>query len=417
MDAKKKKRDILPELLATASPETLRDLLRHLAAFQIEVRRECLEYLKMHVPLSPENRKVSDGEDVLLLWSELAPDLDELNEYGGGDYGMADHVAGLLYEIQEKLSGKNIALEYRQELLGELLPYIESGNAGLDDQLYEVAYACCYEDADWRRLAEAFEKMKGDWKIGRARVIYRKIGDREKYLALRKLKMEVGADYHDLATFYWDDGEKEKAVAVAEQGLQTGHGRMDELRAFLADRAKESGDRKRYLDLHFAQTADHLTLEKYTAFKELCSHAEWEAFEGRILERLDDAWHGEQLKIRMHRQEYEHAITILLNERYPIRAWDNGYELQAAKKLESYFPEEVLKFYMSGLGNLKANAVRKEYFRKAKVMDRIRLLIVGVLGQEERWLDLAREVKLANLKRPAFQEEFAAVIPGWRQIQ
>ena len=417
MDEKKTKRDILPELLETASPETLRDLLRHLAAFQTEVRRECLEYLKMHVPLSSEHRKASDGEAALLLWSELAPDLDELNEYGGGDYGMVDNVASRLYEIQEKLSSKNIDLEYRQELLDDILPYIESGNAGLDDELYDVAYACCYEDTDWRRLAEAFERMKGEWKIRHARVIYRKIGDREKYLSLRQLKMEVGADYHDLATFYWDEGKKENAIAVAEQGLQKGQGRMDELRAFLADRAKESGDRKRYLDLHFAQTTDHLTLEKYTAFKKLCSHAEWEAFEGRILERLDDAWHSEQLKIRMHRQEYEHAITILMNARYPVHSWDNGYELQAAKKLESYFPEEVLKFYMSGLGNLKANAVRKEYARKAKVMNRIRLLIMGVLRQEERWLDLAREVKRANLKRPAFQEEFAAIIPGWRQIQ
>jgi hypothetical protein len=417
MDAKKRKREILPELLKAASPETLRDLLRQLAASQIEVRRECLEYLKRHVPLSSERKKMSDGEAALLLWSGLAPDLEELNEYGGGDYGLVNHVADLLYEIQERLNGKNIDSEYRQELLDEVLPYIESGNAGLDDQLYDVAYACCYEDADWRRLAEAFEKMKGEWKISRARVIYRKIGDREKYLALRKLKMEVGADYYDLATFYWDEGEKEKAVAVAEQGLQKGQGRMDELRVFLADRAVESGDRKRYLDLQFAQTTEHLTLEKYRAFKKLCSHAEWETFEVRILKRLDDAWHSEQLKIRMHRQEYEHAITILIKGRYPIHAWDNGYELQAAKKLEIYFPEEVLKYYMSGLGNLKANAVRNEYARRAKVMDRIRLLIAGVLNQEERWLDFAREVKLANLKRPAFQEEFAAVIPGWRQIE
>jgi hypothetical protein len=416
MGTKKKKRDILSELLAAASPETLRNLLHQLAASEIEVGRECLEYLKRHVPLSSEHKKMSDGEAVLLLWSELAPDLDELNEYGGGDDGTVDHVADLLYEIQEKLDGRNIDSEYRQELLDEVLPYIESGNAGLDDQLYAVAYACCYEDADWRRLAEELERMKGEWKIGRARAIYRKIGDREKYLVLRKLKMEVGADYHDLATFYWDEGEKEKAVAVAEQGLQKGQGRMDELRAFLADRARKSGDRKRYLDLQFAQTIDHLTLEKYRAFKKLCSHTEWETYEGRILKRLDDAWHSEQLKIRMHRQEYEHAITILIKGKYPVHAWEGGYELKAAKKLESYFPEEILKFYMSGLGNLRTNAVRNEYTRKAKVMDRIRLLLLGVLNQEDRWLDFARKVKLANLNRPAFQEEFAAVIPGWRQI-
>lgn len=417
MNAKKRKRDILPELLSAASPETLRNLLQHLATSQLEVRRECLEYLKKHVPLSSEHKKMSDGETVLLLWSELAPDLEELNEYGGGDYGLVDHVAGLLYEIQEKLAKKNIDSEYRQELLEEVLPYIEKGNAGLDDQLTDVAYACCYEDADWRRLAEALESMKGDWKIGLARDIYRRLGDREKYLALRKLKMQYGGDYYDLATFYLDEGEKEKAFAVAEQGLQKGQGRMDELRTFLADHAEKTGDRKRYMDLQFAQTTDHLTLEKYKTFKKLCSNAEWEMFEGRVLKRLGDAWNSKQLKIRMHRQEYELALAVLIKGSYPVHAWDGGYELQAAKKLESYFPEEVLKYYISGLGNLKANAVRKEYARKAKVMDKIRLLIVEVLGQDGRWLDFARKVKLANLKRPAFQEEFAAVIPGWRQIK
>jgi hypothetical protein len=152
MDAKKEKRDILPELLTAASPETLRDLLHQLAASQIEVHRECLEYLKRHVPLSSERKKMSDGEAVLLLWSELAADLEELNEYGGGDYEMVNHVTDLLYEIQNRLNEKNIDSEYRQELLNKVLPYIESGNAGLDDQLYDVAYACCYEDADWRQI-------------------------------------------------------------------------------------------------------------------------------------------------------------------------------------------------------------------------------------------------------------------------
>ena len=40
------------------------------------------------------------------LNAELAPDLDELDEYGGGDYGLVDHVGTLLYEIEQKLSKK-----------------------------------------------------------------------------------------------------------------------------------------------------------------------------------------------------------------------------------------------------------------------------------------------------------------------
>ncbi|MCK5269084.1 MAG: hypothetical protein KAR07_12965, partial [Spirochaetes bacterium] len=121
-----------------------------------------------------------------------------------------------------------------------------------------------------RGLAEAFEVMQGDWKLSNARRIYRRLGDRDKYLELRADHMTYGADYHDLATFYWEAGEKEKALQVAEKGLRKGTGWMDELRQFVAGRAKKSGDRKKYLTLQFAQATDGLTLEKYKAFKKLC---------------------------------------------------------------------------------------------------------------------------------------------------
>jgi hypothetical protein len=118
MDAKKKKRDILSEMLTAASPETLRNLLRQLAASQIEVRQECLEYLKRHVPLSSERKKMSDGEAVLLLWSELALDLEELNEYGGGDYGLVNHVADLRNMHGGKCRSKTAAL-IKSQLQGQ----------------------------------------------------------------------------------------------------------------------------------------------------------------------------------------------------------------------------------------------------------------------------------------------------------
>ena len=179
-------------------------------------------------------------------------------------------MAELLDQIQTQLDLKKVRLDDRREILDKVLPYIESGNAGMDDMLYEVAYAACYDDADLRGLAEAFEAMQGDWKVDNARRIYRRIGDRDKYLELRTRHMEYGADYHDLATFYWESGEKEKALQVAEEGLRKGKGRMDELRRFVADRAKESGDREKYLALQFDQATDGLTLEKYKAFKKMC---------------------------------------------------------------------------------------------------------------------------------------------------
>jgi len=416
MARKRKPDDPLVALLASAPHRVLADILVRIAATRPDVRRECFDYLKKHVPLSNSQQKQSDGEVLLAYWSELVPDLSELDDYGGGDYDQADHVASLLYEIEQMLSRKKIDAGYRRELLNNVLPYIDSGNAGLDDDLYALAYAACYDDHDLRLLAEAFEAMQGEWKIEHARRIYRKIGDRDKYLELRNHKMVYGGDYHDLASFYWKAGEKMKAMQVAEEGLHKGQGRMDELRQFVAQRAKDTGNRERYLELQYAQAIDHLTCDKYKAFRKLCTAAEWKAYGAKILARVKDAWESEQLRIHMHRKDYDKAVAVLSRGRYPLTAWDSDYQLQTAKRLERRFPEEILKYYLSGLGNLKSNAMRKEYACKAQVMAKVRRLLVEVLRDRNRWHTFATKVKQDNIKRPAFQEEFTKVVPGWREL-
>ena len=416
MAKKPKKTDALAELLAAGSSKVLRDLILQLAANRSDVRRECLDFLKTHVSVSKTLEKRSEGEIVLALWSELEPDLDELDEYGGGDYATEAQVAELLDQIRRQLDSNKVGSDYRREILDRVLPFIESGNAGIDDMLYEVAYATCYDDADLRGLAKAFEAMQGDWKVANARRIYRQIGDRAKYLELRLQKMTYGADYHDLATFYWKAGNKEKAIQVAEEGLGKGKGRMDELRRFVADRAKTAGNREKYLAIEFDQAMDGLTLQKYRAFKKMCKKAEWARFESKVLAYLKNAWRTEQLKIRMHRKEYAEAVAVLTKGRYPTMHWDGGDEIRIAKKLEKRYPEEILKYYLSGLGNLTANATRKEYARKARVMVKVRRLLVEVIGDKARWKKFAAKVKQDNIRRPAFQQEFAKVLPDWREL-
>jgi len=352
----------------------------------------------------------------MALWWELYPDLEELDSYGGGDDETVDHVAGLIDDIQEKLAGKQIDGSIRRQLLDEVIPFIKSGNAGLDDSLYDLAYSTCYSDEDWRRLAEALEALDRDWPTDHARRIYRKLGDREKYLELRCKKLVYGMDYHDLASFCWDEGDREKALAVAEEGEKKGQGRMDELRKFLSDRALESGNRERYLALQFEQTTDHLTLAGYKAFKKICTAEEWSEHEPQLIKRLDDAWTSERLKILMHRKEYDKALAVLLKAKYPIRAWDSGEELQTANQLETRFPDQILTYYLSGLGGLNSNSIRKDYAQRAGVMLKVRHVMVDILKDEKRWEAFAGKVKRDNLRRPAFQEEFARIIPGWREL-
>ena len=269
---------------------------------------------------------------------------------------------------------------------------------------------------DWRVLAAALEAIGREWPTDHARGIYRKLGDREKYLELRHKKLVYGGDYHDLASFYWDEGNREKAIAVAEKGEKKGQGRMDELRKFLSDRAIESGNRGQYLALQFEQTTDHLTLDGYKAFKKICTAEEWSEHEPQLIEKLDDAWTSERLKILMHRKEYEKALAVLLKEKYPWRAWDSGDELRTAKQLETRFPDQIFTYYVSGLGNLNSNATRKEYAERANVLLKVRHMLVDILKDENRWKVFAGKIKRDNLRRPAFQEEFARIVPGWREL-
>ena len=156
MAKKPKKDDALNELLSAASHKVLSKLILELAAEYPDVRRECFDFLKSQVSISEALIQRSEGEAVLALWSELVPDLEELDDYGGGDYATSDHVADLLYQIQKRLDSQKVDADSRQEILDLALPFIESSNAGLDDMLYDVAYAACYDDDDLRSLAQDF---------------------------------------------------------------------------------------------------------------------------------------------------------------------------------------------------------------------------------------------------------------------
>ena len=106
MARKRKQDDPLAALLKTATKDKLVDLLVRVAGTRPDVRRECLDYLNRHTALSPSRKKQSEGEKLLALWDELAPDLDELDAYGGGDYDVDIHVSSLLQEIALTLSRK-----------------------------------------------------------------------------------------------------------------------------------------------------------------------------------------------------------------------------------------------------------------------------------------------------------------------
>jgi hypothetical protein len=414
MNNEKTSSDSLTDVLTGVPHEILVDLIETLIQNRPGVRSDCFEYLKKHVTLTPQQQSSAEGDLVMELWGELLPDLEELDNLGGGSREMENNVYDLMHKIEQKLNSKLVDEDIRRDLLEEILPFIVSGNAGMDDSLYELAYAACYTDENLHVLAQAFEAMNADWPRNHAMRIYRKLGDRDKYLELRHKKLIYGGDYYDLATFYWDEGDPAKALSVAEEGMEKGQGRMDELRQFLSDRAREGGNREKYLELQFESAIEYLTLEKYKAFKSLCTEEEWKTYDGKLLQQRNRIRGSELVGIFIYREEYKLALDALLKIKYP--EWESDPALQVAKQLESRFPEKILAYYLSGFNGRSRDTTRSGYAARARIMLKIRGVLLDVLKDEARWKQFARPFKLENRRRPALQDEFGNVIPDWRNL-
>jgi len=410
-------KDPLINMLNAATKNDLIELVKELIGNDISIRRVCIDNLKGKVTVSSSIHDSAESSAALTLWYELELELSELDEYGGGDYSTEEDVGEGLYQLYEKLTEITLTEEDRDELLDEVFSYIKSGNAGMDDILYDITYATCKNDDDLRELAERFEDLKQDWPIGHARRIYRKIGDHKKYLELRSLKMCYGLDYYDLVSFYWENGEKKKAIDTALKGMKLAEGRMDELRMFLAERAKEAGDRETYLDYNFSQKTDRLTLSSYKEFEKECRKDEWEKYEPKLVDMLKKNFNIQAVKIYLYREEHEKALQYYKTPFRSTYYYPGQSEVfSVAKELEVRYPTQILEFYKSSIGNLNISTSRKNYSQNAVAVARVRRVLVDVMKKPDEWKKYALPIKLNNIKRPAFQDEFARVIPEWNSL-
>ena len=94
-----KKDTALAKLISVAPPKALSELILNLAEDDPGIRRQCFDYLKENTSVSKMLERQSEGEAIMSIWAELLPDLEDLDAYGGGPYGVEDQVWELLCEL------------------------------------------------------------------------------------------------------------------------------------------------------------------------------------------------------------------------------------------------------------------------------------------------------------------------------
>lgn len=402
----------LDTLIDSAPIEVLRELARSVAAKHPTLRPMCLDILSRHLPSGDAAKAAAAAASARALWSEAAAIIDDFSTFGGGPEEDEAALMDLLSDLSKRVP--DLPRADRRGLLDACLACIARGNSGLEDSLYEFAYACCPDDADLRHLAGRLEATGDDWPNHHAREIYRRLGDRENYLRLRLREMRYGLDYYDLATYYLENGERDKAVQTARDGIAQAEGRMDELRSFYAKELRRTGDRGAALELEFENMLERLSPKTYTSFRAQCSNDEWQRFEPRFLASLPSRRTATRIDIHMARGEHEAAVRLLASVRFDTSMSESV--LQAASTLEAGFPGEVLSFYRSGLGRTDQSAPRWEYAQWANIIAKMRHLWVDVLGTPDAWAAFARELQAQSQRRPAMREEFRKVLGDWDTV-
>ncbi|MBU1053845.1 MAG: hypothetical protein KKC46_08450 [Proteobacteria bacterium] len=168
---------------------------------------------------------------------------------------------------------------------------------------------------------------------------------------------------------------------------------------------------------YFSQQTDRLTLTSYKEFEKECRSEEWEKYEAKILDLLKKDFNIQAVKIYLYRKEYGKALQFFkTHSGYSYYYNVNSEVFSVAKGLEVRYPTQILLFYKLSVGNLNVSTSRKVYSENAVAVARVRRVLVDVMKRPDEWKKYALPIKLNNIKRPAFQEEFSRIIPDWKNL-
>jgi hypothetical protein len=356
-----------------------------------------------------------------------------------------------LHKISELEEKGSISTEAKFEFLDEAFVQYDYGNSGLDDALMDAFFGICKTKEEWEYLVEKLKKKPSRWRDKLIMDIQKEyLHDGKAYLDLRMGNLQYGLDYWDLATFYQEKGDAQKALDIAEQGIVKGEGGCTELFQFLFDHFSQKEDtnnlerivatalarkteQKEMLDqlFHYYKTQRNYEKAKekllkayefvghkgyyseYKRMKGFLKKSDWELIEPTIIKDSKEKDIAGYLQICMDKNLKETVVETILHP--PNRQW--GWFMEPdfdtfADQLTAEFPEKILEYYWKKTYNSIAEGKRGTYQTAGKYLNKIKRIYIDVLKDESRWNQRFSDLKTEFKKRPAFLEEVGIILEG-----
>ena len=240
----------LEDVLSDLPKEKLANILARLADMSAANMQAIAAAVGKQKPsLQRAAARRSADERASSLLAEIEDIASEFNEYGGGPREDEERVCGFCRDLQRLLEKQAVSPDIRAQAIESILEQVVQGNSGVDDLLTETAFWAAKTRDDWRSVIEKLEPLASRKDSGYHRnmvmhLYLDKLGDEETYLRMRQAHLRFGSDYYDLVQYWKKNGNHQKAMEVAREGLKMGEGRLDELRVFLEGARGRRGGRR-----------------------------------------------------------------------------------------------------------------------------------------------------------------------------
>lgn len=449
----------LDKKLQSLESKELYNLVRNLMENNPENYRLVLEWFKTKEKCledtEAKKEEVSINDELLMeYWDNAKSIISEFNEYGGGPEDEEEEAYDWLNKISELIKEGNISTDAKFGFLDDAFEEYNTGNSGFEDELMEIFFDICKSKEEWKYLVKKLEEKPSEWRNDLIMKIQKDhLRDDDAYLKMRMKNLKYGGDYWDLAEFYIEKGDRQKAVETVEEGLIKGEGRISELLKFLSDHyaknrdtanlkrvveyaLKNESDEKEMLDRlfeYYRAENDYESAKKallrafkyvkgtgyipevrsymyYNKMKQFLVEDDWRNIEPKILQEIREKDPEDFLRICLDKGMKKEALRILLNPPKKQSSFRFGFEEEYdfdgfANQLKEDFPEDIIKYYWQKAYSNISGGNRDTYHIAANYLAKVKEIYINLLKDENTWNQRFASLKVEFRKRRAFLEE------------
>ena len=377
-------------------------------------------------------------------WERAEEIISDFNDYGGGPEDLEYEAYEYLEKITGLFSQYPIPTEEKRLLINKLFTQYAIGNSGFDDGLMDMICELCESDSDWKHVITLLQKEPNDWNQKLIMRIYKdQLQDGEAYLQLRLQSLKYGMDYWDLAAYYISQDQIEKAIEVAEAGVENGQGRKTELFAFLFDYYAEQDEINQIqtvVDMAFRKESDIDLIrdcafryfkwkneyeelknilvrafrtnyrdkkhyDDFNAMRKHLSAEDWEEVQKEMIGIVQKENMMDYLEICYDNEMYNEILEIMLKpNRMTYGYGDVGMDRLADKLVDKY-PKEIIEYYWNKGCLLIPGGNRKGYKEAVKNFEKERDIYEKKLDEYDVWQSRLEALEIQFRNRRAFLDE------------